>query len=412
MESFEQTSGLRHEYRYKAWLMVLMCLVAICIGGSCIFVWSATYEKTRSFVPGSLFAILPIFIAAYFLLMGLRSRIILEGSRIDVRGAFTDKSADQSEIQGFRTISSRNGAYTQLILKEGRGTITISNSFSTDDAYRAWFQKVPDLDERDRKALLDEIAQQQDLGATPEERLGALGMAKTWSIALIVVSILLGGVIMFSNDATSLSTVRLCVVLLALVPLVSAWLVRSSPLLYTILKKKKDPRGDVGWPIFIAGLAFIFRTTGIHFVSMGPMIFSMVVVAIALAALFYNAASSSARSAWVALLMFAGLYGYGLIAATDIVFDNSPAAAYAATIVSGHVSHGKSTTYYLRLAPWGPIDHEKDVSVSYTVYHHAHLGDSVCTTLHNGSLHAPWFRVTTCEDQSAPQNTAPSDLPQ
>jgi hypothetical protein len=129
-------------------------------------------------------------------------------------------------------------------------------------------------------------------------------------------------------------------------------------------------------------------------------------------AIYFGAANSGARNVWAALVMFAGFYGYGVIAAADVVFDNSAAEPYSAVVVGGHVSRGRSTTYYLRLAPWGPIDHEKDVSVNYTVYHHAHLGDAVCATLHNGSLRAPWFRVASCEDQSVPQNTAPSDLPQ
>jgi len=179
-----------------------------------------------------------------------------------------------------------------------------------------------------------------------------------------------------------------------------------------VIKKKKDPRGEVSWVVFIAGLAFIFRTSGDHFVSFGPMLLSMVVVGVALVAIFFNAAKAGARGAWVALLMFAGVYGYGSVAVTDVVFDDSPAAAYSTTVVSGHVSHGKSDTYYLRLAAWGPIDHEDDVSVSHAVYRSAHLGDTVCTTLHNGSLHAAWFRVTACGDQSAPQDSAPSDLPQ
>jgi hypothetical protein len=406
MESFEQTLALRHEYRYKAWLIVLMCLVAFCIGGSCFFVWWQAYVKTRSLVPGGLFAILPVFIAVYFLLMGLRSRIVLEGSRIDVRGAFTDKSADQSEVQGFRTISSRNGSYTQLILKEGRGTITISNSFSTDDAYRAWFQKVTDLDERDRQALLDEIAQQQDLGATPEERLAALSRAKTISIMLLAASVLLGIAIDFSFANLSLSTVRSCAVLLALAPLVSAWLVWRSPLLYAVMKKKKDPRAEVSFIPFIVGIAFMIYTSKDHFVTMQPLLIGMILIGFALVALFFNAARAGARGALIALVLFVGLFSYGVVAVADTLFDESPEAPFEAKVVGGHVSHGKSDTYYLRLAPWGPIDREQDVSVSRNTYENSPIGVPVCLVLHSGSLHAPWFRVVPCTGETTPAPAA------
>ncbi len=354
----------------------------------------------------------PTFLGVFLLAYAFRSRLIIDGSHITVRGAFTEKSADLSEIEGFRTVSSRNGTYKQIYLKEGRGSITLSNSFSTDDDFKAWFQKIADLDERDRQALLDEIAQQQDLGATPEERLAALSRAKAVSIALLVVSVLLGIALDFGSSKLSLSMVRLCVVLLALAPLFSAWLVWRSPLLYAVIKKKKDPRGEVSWVVFIAGLAFIFCISGDHFVDMGPMIFSMALVGLALVAVFFNAAKAGARGAWIALLLFSGLYGYGVVAVTDVMFDQSPAAAYATTVVGGHVSHGRSDTYYLRLAPWGPIAYEDDVSVSHSLYDSSHLGDTMCATLHSGSLHAPWFRVTACADQPASLETAPSDLPQ
>jgi hypothetical protein len=163
--------------------------------------------------------------------------------------------------------------------------------------------------------------------------------------------------------------------------------------------------------VFVAGLAFIFHTSADHFVNLGPMILSMVVVSLALVAIFFSAAKAGARGALVALLLFAGVYGFGSIAVADTEFDDSPPAAYTTTVVGGHVSHGKSTSYYLRLAPWGPVAYPDDVSVSRALYDSTHLGDTVCTTLHSGSLHAPWFRLTACDDDPTSQNTAPSDLP-
>lgn len=412
MGTIEQMPGLRREYGMNSWTKGIFTLLGLAMAGGGIFGAWKVMPLPGSGILTTIFALVPTSLGIFLLAYAFRSRLVIEGSHITVRGPFTEKSADLDEIEGFRTFSSRNGTYRQIYLKEGRGSITLSSSFSTDDDFKAWFQKIPDLDERDRQALLDEIAQQQDLGATPEERLAALTRAKAISIALLAASVLLSVAIDFNFVRLSLSMVRLCVVLLALAPLVSAWLVWRSPLLYVVMKRKNDPRGEVSWVVFIAGLAYIFRTSGDHFVSMGPMIVSMVVVGIALVAIFFNAAKAGARGAWVALLMFAGIYGYGSVAVTDIVFDDSPAAAYTTTVVGGHVSHGKSTTYYLRLAPWGPIVQEDDVSVSHTVYRNAHIGDTVCTTLHGGRLNAPWFQVTACGDESAPQNTVPSDLPQ
>src|SRR6185437_16301084 len=76
----------------------------------------------------------------YLIALGTRSRITIDGTHLEVRGAFTDNSADLHEIQGYRTISSRNGKYTQIYLNNGRGTITFSSLFDRDDAFDAWFR--------------------------------------------------------------------------------------------------------------------------------------------------------------------------------------------------------------------------------------------------------------------------------
>jgi hypothetical protein len=411
MNTFGQMPALRHEYRFKSWLIALICFLALLIGGSGVMLLRQAQTQPRDAVSLILIALFPIAMGAYLLLRGFRSRIVLESTRIEVRGAFSEKSADQAEIEGSRTISSRNGSYTRLILKEGRGSITVSNSFNTDDYYREFFQKIPDLDERDRKALLDEISQQQDLGATPEERLDALNRAKLYGYGLTGVSILLA-VALVLGKTLGPSTIQLCIVLLAIAPFVSAYLVWRSPLLYAVFKMKKDPRIEVSFIPFIAGIAFIFQNGGDHFVTMQPLYLTMAVAGVALLALFFNSAKSGASRAFIGLIVFVGFYSYGLAAVADTAFDSSPAVPYTSSVVGGHVSHGRSTSYYLRLAPWGPIDHEKDVSVSSHIYNNAHVGDTVCLALHSGSLHAPWFKVVPCGDDSAPANFSPPDLPQ
>jgi hypothetical protein len=412
MGTLEQMSGLRREYRMNSWTRVIFTLLGLGIFGGGIFGAWKIMPLPGSGTLAAVFALVPTSMGLYMLAYAIRSRIIIDGSRITVRGAFQQKSADLGEIEGFRTVSSRNGTYTRLILKEGRGTITVSSSFNTDDDYRAWFQKITDLDERDRQALLDEISNQQDLGATPEERLAALSRAKAWSVGLLVLCALLGIVIDFPIGGLSEHVKQLSIVLLALAPVFSAYLVWRSPLLYAVFKKKKDPRNEVSFIPLVAGFAFMIHMSGVHFVAMQQLLLTMIAVCLALVALYFNAAKTGASGAIIGLLFFAGFYAYGVTTVADTAFDTSPAATYSTTVTGGHVSHGKSTSYYLRLAPWGPIQNEGDVSVSRRIYSNAHIGDTVCLALHNGSLHAPWFRVVPCEGDSAPQNTAPSGLPQ
>ena len=55
-------------------------------------------------IPAALVAAFLLALAAYFFGVALRSRLVIEGTRIEVRGAFRERSADLGEIEGFRTV--------------------------------------------------------------------------------------------------------------------------------------------------------------------------------------------------------------------------------------------------------------------------------------------------------------------
>jgi hypothetical protein len=338
-----------------------------------------------------------IYLAAY----ALRSRLVLDGSRLVVRDVFKEKTADLSEIEGFRTISSRDGSYTQLSLKEGRGKITISQSFDTDDEYRCWFQQITDLDARDRDALLAEITQDAELGATPEERLNALKQAKTINILAIAVTVAAAAGLNFGTVNLRLPSA----VALALMPVAVLLLMQRSPLLYQFFKKKADPRAEVSFVLIAAGFGLLFRIRETEFISLQPLLLLIAVVALIFVAAFFNSArrNSSPAGAFIGLLFFAGIYSYGLAVVMDTVADRSNATTYMVSVMGKHESHGKSTTYYLELAPWGPVEKPNKLSVSSSIYSNAEAGDAVCLGVHPGRLHAAWYQLTECPAQPAPE---------
>ena len=343
-------------------------------------------------------AVFFVFVGGYMAAMALRTRLTIEGTRIAVRGVFQEKTADLSEIEGFRTVSNRNGTFRVLQLKEGRGTITISSRFDTDDDYRAYFQQIEDLDDTHRKTILAEIEQQQDLGATPEERVAALQTAKTWSVFALIVTATAALALNFGGPVLQQPSAAV----LGLAPLAAVFLVLRSPLLYAVFKRKKDPRAELSFILLVAGFGFLIRMREITFVSMQPLLLLMAVAAGAVIFGYYSSVqSASSRGALFGLLILAGLYGYGLVTVTDTIFDGSAGVNYSAPVVGKHTVSGRSTTYYLRLAPWGPLETEKDVSVSSTLYRELAPGEQLCMVLHPGTLHAAWFRVYRCSDGAA-----------
>jgi hypothetical protein len=393
VDSFQQVGGSRHEYRLKGWQRGLYLVVGLFVGGigAAIFYGSMT-QPGQSFP--ALLMLIPLGIGAYLVALAVRSRLVIDGTRIEVRGAFREQSADLSEIEGYRTISTRNGSFWRLQLKDGRGSISIMQGFAGDDDLRAWFQRMTDLDERDRTAVLDEIAQQQDLGATPEDRLGALKQAKMWNIGLAsVAGIAAAGIAFGPADAHLLAAL-----VLALTPLTIMYLVHRQPLLYTMFKQKKDPRTDMSIAFMVPGFGLMLGNRGNEFVSMSGLMPYIALVTVACAVGLFGAARRSTQFAGVMVfvVLLGGMYGFGLAAAADTLADKSDAVSYSVTVTGKHMTSGKSTSYYLDLEPWGPYEGPNRVSVSGSVYGETSEGDTVCLALHEGALHVAWYRLVKC----------------
>ena len=390
-----QSGTIRREYGNK--LLAVYAAIAACIalGAFVLFLAIGLQTERQSDPLMLLMGVGLALVAIYVVVLALRSRLVLDGERIAVRGAFRERSAERSQIEGYRTIRTRGGDIRQLVLKEGRGTIDIDTNFDTDDDYNAWMQDVPDLDERDKQQLLAEIESRQDLGATPEERLGALAQAKQIAVGLTVAA----GAAVAGLNFGSKGWIVCCALMAMLAPLVAAWLCIQQPLLYAFLKKKADPRAETFFVLMVSGLGLLIRMREVHMVSLQPLLIGMILVGLLIAALFYWPATQSAgRASVISVLIFAGMYAYGAVAVADVFLDRAKSVVYSASVVGSHVQRGKSTTYYLRLSPWGPVEDEDDVSVAESIYSSAHIGDQVCLNLSPGWLKAAWFRVVPCDE--------------
>ena len=384
----------RHEYALAAWKRALFLILGTLLTGGGLFFGFATSSggnATTSLVSSLFFLCGGIYTIGYALL----ARVVIEGLRIQVRGAFREQSADISEIEGYRTVSSRSGTYTRLCLKEGRGTISLSNSFETDGDYQAWLAHLTDLDKRDRDSMLDEIARDESFGSSPGERLSALSRAKTSNILLIVVTVLSALVLNFAGPDLRLPAAFA----LALAPIIVLFLTWRSPLLYAIMKPRSDPRTDLGFIVIAAGFGLLMRDRGVHLVAQQPILLITAAIAFALIVGLYGSMKTGASlfGRLIGLLFFVGIYSYGLAVFADSVPDQSQATPFATSVIGKHVSHGgRSTSYILELAPWGPVQDRNNLSVSSSEYADVATGDPICLLLHPGALHIQWYERVKC----------------
>jgi hypothetical protein len=402
MNTSETAIGMRHEYRMKAWYRsFLLIMGAPAVAGGVVMCTLAV--RTVSVTLPLMMTAMFLGFGIYLIALALRSRVIIEGSRLEIRGAFTDRSAEISEIDGYRTISSRNGKYTQIYLTNGQGTFSFSNLFDRDSAFDSWFRRIPNLDQRDLDALLEKISNEQQLGATPQDRLGALSQAKTNSILALAIAI---AAAIAANWGIPALYVPFSFVL-GLVPIALAILLHRAPLLYAVFKRKADPRAELVYALMASSFGLLIRARSIHLVSLRSVGVVVAIVVIGYLGAFYHSLfeSTSPTRTFFALLLFAGLYAYGAIVVADAVGDTSNVAHYAPHVVSKHYTNGRSRSYYLVLEPWGPVLHANNLGVSKTVYDNAEPGDRVCLDLRGGRLSAAWYTQVPCP--GAPRDVQP-----
>lgn len=393
MDLDSQPDHWHRVYLLAAWRRALYMVLGAFLLGTSLFM-GALFVAQQGPFPGSIGALVLFCGGVYTLAYALRSRITLNGERITVRGAFREQTADRSEIEGLRIYSTRNGTYTKLILKEGRGSITFQRGFETDGDFDAWMHPIPNLDQRDREAILDQIAHDDALGATPEERKASLKYAIAWAVVLTIAALVAAIALNVGDDSMQ----PWAALALALAPVVVLGFLWRSPLLYTVLRAKADPRSDLSFVLLVAGFGLFARCRGIHLVSPPSALAAAALIALALMAAFFTTMRQGGAlpARLFALLFFVGFYGYGLTVVLDTQPDQATPQIYRTYVTGKHQTHGRSTSYILELAPWGPVEKMNTVSVSVREYHQAAEGDSVCFAMRPGALRIAWYIKIDC----------------
>ena len=174
----------------------------------------------------------------------------------------------------------------------------------------------------------------RNLGATPEERLGALATAKTWSIFLLVVTVAAAATLNLADDSLRLVSA----LVLVLAPLIVMILVGQSPLLYAIYKPKADPRADLSFVLMVAAFGLFIRN------RVRALFSTALLWIMALHRNWYSAGLSSLHSQQqvtleqlIGVFFFAAFHSYGFVVLANTFTDHSQATRYTATVMGKHI---------------------------------------------------------------------------
>jgi hypothetical protein len=183
-------------------------------------------------------------------------------------------------------------------------------------------------------------------------------------------------------------------------PLAAFWLAVKHGSLFHLGERRNDARANLGYVlIFPSSILALCAGIDPHYVNWLWFLLPAVTCGVVFSVFALSAKEElpSRRTVALVLFFFGAILFWAASAELDTILDKSPVKSFEADVLSKRVSRGgKRTTYYLKLAPWGPVDQAKDTAVSSGVYASAQSGGRVCVVLHPGAFGVPWYEIRPC----------------
>jgi len=386
-------------YRVSAGWTVFLVLggLAATVGGA----YGAWYfgvqnrdgSRTAAFFVLGIFLVFILF-GLYAIVSALKARIVLYPDRIELHEVLNNRTLALHEIVGRRRVHNPNGPYTTVLLpRSGLRKIKLSDVYQSDEPLMNWISDLPDLDARDLQASREEILGGPHDDDTRRERKVSLAHAKRLSNWLMIVGFVAAFWGWFFPRPYTL-----VISVLILLPWLAVLIISLSHGMFRMDEQKNDAHPNVAILYMFPGFVLTMRALDFQLLGWKLVVVFTIVITFALWIVGVLADSSlwKKRLVLIVLFLLTGAYGYGACVEANCLLDGSTATIYSSRILGKHVSSGRSTTYYLRLAPWGPTQQEDDVSVSRAFYNSIRTGETVCLPVKRGALRISWFVVERC----------------
>jgi hypothetical protein len=105
----------------------------------------------------------------------------------------------------------------------------------------------------------------------------------------------------------------------------------------------------------------------------------------------------SNKSKWLIYLTIVGniaLYSYAATYGVNCVYDLSEPKVYSAKVIDKSISRSRrSTTYYIKVEPWGHHKDPERISVQSNTYSNIEIGQTVSIDYKDGLLGIPWYYI-------------------
>ena len=389
---------MRMEYRIaKGWkIFIWICLPLF----MALFGWLGIMPYTEEKFNLTVALILtPISVGLEFLMiLGLidtrKTKFIIEDDKIINIGIFKTKVLEFQNIKGFKV--DQNYLY-YLPVNENDKKIKISTYVGKFGELRAWSeQKFKNLDLEEFVNEEKEILENDEYGRTQEEREYKLARAKKTTKTLNTISWIVALSTWFYPHFYQVQ-----ILLCGILPIIGLIVYKTSNGLIRLDEKPNSAHPNILSTLFIPSCALMIRALMDFTIFDYSNLWKPAIVIFFVFGLLvlkgskveYNFKKGVTYLAILGMLMFGGMYAYGLLITTNVAFDESQPTVYKAKVLDKHTSSGKTTTYYLKLSEWGPQKEIDDVSVAKDIYKSKEIGDTAIVYFNNGLYKIPYYIV-------------------
>lgn len=386
-------------YRVSLTWRILLLLLALPLIG--LFIWVGVMPFTDG-VNRSLFAM--IFLPALALVMitvfalgvldAFRSVLHIYPDRIVKREVFKTRAVRIADLEGYRLVQSQ---YTKNIVlfpkNKTEKKIKLSSTFERFGELSAWVaQTLPDLDAREAAVEQQAILKDREYGHTERERGELLekyrGVTKYLNNAGIAVGL---WAFIFPQPY------EILLVLCALFPLAGIMILVQSNGLVHFDERKNSAHPSIVRMFMMPALALALRSLlDFSIIDAKLLLLPVLAITAVFSGLMLAKSKEFTGKAWIKLLpiIFVAVYAYGLTVMGNCLFDESRPEVFGVKVMDKRISGGRSTTYYVKLAPWGPITEADDATVPRSLYEQIQVGKEVYVVKKDGILRIPWFYIT------------------
>ena len=385
----------RYPRTYRPWIVlriVVGLLCALIVAAFANTLLEQVRQGTLVGMSSCLLDLAVIALAAVAAMSLLRARLVMTPTSLELRSLWTTRRVLRRDILDHELLPLRSGTGFRVNASTLARTMVSAMPIGADPDFRAWFAGLPDSGQVETARNLQAIVRDEAFGATPGERADRAARARRTTLLLgRAVLVLAFWTCLYPHPRTPL------LVLNAACPWVVLWLCWRSNGLFSLAANKNSGRGELfivqflpiaalGWRAFddvtLAGASTLFLWSSIAGAAMTMLSF--------VSSRDLHSSSFTTKLLNGSLLI---LYAWSALALANSEFDTTPGVSQRVSVVARRITHTRSATRYLTVAPTPADMASPKIEVSNDLYHRARVGGHVCLIERDGALGWHWIQV-------------------